>query len=431
MSIDLLLEKKASLSVIGLGYVGLPLAYEFAKIIQVIGFDINQKKIQLLKEGKIPNKDLEKFIDLNNLNITFTSNKNDLKNAIIHIIAVPTPVDKHNNPDLSLLAKACEIVGSVLKKGDIVIIESTIYPGCTEEFCVPILESFSNLKFTKDFKIGYSPERINPGDTEHTLPNIIKVVSACDEETLNIIANLYSLIVKKGVFKASSIKVAEAAKIIENIQRDINIALINELSIIFNKLGISTYDVLEAAFTKWNFLRFYPGLVGGHCIGVDPYYLLYKAKELKYYPQIITAGRFVNDNMGHYIAEQTLRKLIAINKNILNSKVLIFGITFKENISDIRNSKVFDIYNELISYGIKVDVLDNHANKEEVKEEYNIDLIDSPNGKYDAIIIAVAHNEFKNFTKEYLEGLLQDNGLIVDIKGIYRKIKFNCVYWSL
>ncbi|MCX7954835.1 MAG: nucleotide sugar dehydrogenase [Bacteroidales bacterium] len=430
MNFDDLLNGKTSISVIGLGYVGLPIALEFAKHVKVIGFDINPKKVELLKKGIDPNKEIDAE-EFKGRNILFTSDPENIKNATFHIIAVPTPVDNHNNPDIRLLLKASEITARNLKKGDIVVFESTVYPGCTEEDCVPVLEKYSNLKYKEDFKVGYSPERINPGDKEHSLPNVVKVVSACDDETLEIVAKVYSLVVKAGIHKAPSIKVAEAAKIIENTQRDVNIALINELSIIFNRMGINTYDVLEAASTKWNFLKFYPGLVGGHCIGVDPYYLAYKAREYRYYPQVINSGRFVNDSMGFYVAKQTVKKLIAANKNVLNSKVLIYGITFKEDIADIRNSKVVDIYRELQSYGVKVDIIDPNASIEDVLHEYNIKMIEKPAGKYDAVIFAVAHKQFKSMQKEDIESLLNENGILIDIKGIFRKINFNVTYWSL
>jgi UDP-N-acetyl-D-galactosamine dehydrogenase len=312
-----------------------------------------------------------------------------------------------------------------------VVYESTVYPGATEEDCIPILEQESGLKHILDFKVGYSPERINPGDKEHTLLTITKVVSGCDAESLDIIARTYELVVMAGVHRASSIKVAEAAKIIENTQRDVNIALMNELSIIFNRMGINTYDVLEAAGTKWNFLRFYPGLVGGHCIGVDPYYLTFKAKELKYHPQVIDSGRFVNDSMGPYIAKELVKKLIAAGKNVMNSRVLIMGTTFKENVSDIRNSKVADVYNELKSHGVHIDVVDPHASSEEVRKEYGYGLVKAPSGKYDAVIVAVAHRDYLNLGESDFKALLDEKGILVDIKGLYRKRINGLIYWSL
>jgi UDP-N-acetyl-D-galactosamine dehydrogenase len=327
--------------------------------------------------------------------------------------------------------KASETVGKVLKKGDYVVYESTVYPGCTEEDCIPVLERYSNLKCGTDFKVGFSPERINPGDTNHTLTKIVKVTSGCDAESAENIARVYELIIKAGVHRASSIKVAESAKIIENTQRDINIAFMNELSIIFNRLGVNTFEVLEAAGTKWNFLKFYPGLVGGHCIGVDPYYLSFKAKALGYHPQMIDSGRFINDSMGGYIGKQTVKKIIAEGKNLNGCRVLIMGITFKEDVTDIRNSKVIDIIKELNDFGIKVDVIDPGAGKHEVKEEYDIELLDRPTGKYDAVILAVAHKEYLKLDESWFNPYLSKDGVVVDVKGILRgKIK-NYTYWSL
>ncbi|MBP9790466.1 MAG: nucleotide sugar dehydrogenase, partial [Bacteroidia bacterium] len=341
-----LIEKKKKLAVLGLGYVGLPIALEFASKIDVIGFDINEERLEKMRNGIDPSGELstEQF---KNKSIEFSSSLDKLKEASFFIVTVPTPIDEHNLPDLKPLLSATKSIGKVLKKGNYVVYESTVYPGCTEEDCLPILEELSGLKCKVDFKIGYSPERINPGDTEHTITKILKVVSGCDEESLNEIAATYQIIVKAGVHRASSIRVAEAAKIIENTQRDVNIALMNELSIIFNKMGINTYDVLEAAGTKWNFIRFQPGLVGGHCIGVDPYYLTYKAQELGYHAQVINSGRYVNDSMGFYVAKQTVKKIIAMGKDVSKSKVLVLGATFKENVEDIRNSKVADVVKEL------------------------------------------------------------------------------------
>jgi len=425
-----LIDKKTILSVTGLGYVGLPIALAFAKKIKVIGFDINQKRIEILKnkidpDGELPQEEFE------NTDILFTSNPEELKKASFHIVAVPTPVDKNKLPDLKPLLKATETIGKIIKKGDYVVYESTVYPGATEEDCLPIIENLSGLKAGKDFKIGYSPERINPGDKEHTLRTIVKVVSGCDNEALEEIAKVYALVVEAGIHKASSIKVAEAAKIIENTQRDVNIALMNELSIIFNKIGINTYEVLEAASTKWNFLRFYPGLVGGHCIGVDPYYLTFKANSIGYYARVINSGRAVNDGMAEYIANELVKKLIKANKNILATKILIFGITFKENVKDIRNSKVADVVYSLQSYGIKVDVVDSRANPEEVEKEYGFKLIEKPSEKYDAIILAVPHQEYINLTEDYFLNLLSERGIFYDIKGVYRSKIKNITYMSL
>ncbi len=430
MIYDKLINKEEKLAVIGLGYVGLPIALEFAKKIKVIGFDINEERIKMMQNRIDPSHELpsEAF---DGCDIEFTADTGVLKQAKFFIVAVPTPIDEHKLPDLKPLLSASKTVGECLKKGDYVVFESTVYPGCTEEDCVPVLEKFSGLKFKEDFKVGYSPERINPGDQVHTLSNIIKVVSGCDDESLDQIAKVYEIVVKAGVHRAPSIKVAEAAKVIENTQRDVNIALMNELSIIFNRMGINTYDVLEAAGTKWNFLKFYPGLVGGHCIGVDPYYLSYKAKEYGYHAQIINAGRFVNDSMGPYIAKQTVKKIIASGKDIRLSRVLVMGATFKENVSDIRNSKVADVVNELKSFGVNVEVVDPHADPEGLKHEYGFSLVEKPGEGYDAVIVAVAHDEYKDLNEEYFKSLLSEGGLLVDVKGIYRgKIK-NTPYWSL
>jgi UDP-N-acetyl-D-galactosamine dehydrogenase len=426
-----LLKKETSLSVIGLGYVGLPIALEFAKKIKVIGFDIREDRIELMKDKIDPSEELSSCA-FENCDILFTANPDDLKKATFHIIAVPTPIDDHNLPDLKPLLSATRTVGKILKKGDYVVYESTVYPGCTEEDCIPILEELSGLKFVKDFKVGFSPERINPGDKDHTITTVIKVVSGCDDESLDAIADVYKLVVKAGVHKASSIKVAESAKIIENTQRDVNIALMNELSIIFNRMGINTYEVLEAAGTKWNFLKFYPGLVGGHCIGVDPYYLTYKAKEYRYHPQIINSGRFVNDSMGFYIAKQAVKKIIAADKNVLTSRVLVMGATFKEDVSDIRNSRVADIVSELKTYGMKnVEVVDPFASSKDLKHEYGFELVDIPTGKYDAIIVAVGHKPFKEYTEDYFMKIAAAKAVLIDVKGIYRNKIKTLTYWSL
>lgn len=418
------------LSVVGLGYVGLPIALEFARKVKVIGFDISSKRIEMMRNGEDPSKELA-AVDFEGCDIEFTSDPGRLREAAFHIVAVPTPIDRRNKPDLTPLLSATRTVGNILKKGDYVVYESTVYPGATEEECVPILEELSGLKFCEDFKVGYSPERINPGDKEHTLRTITKVVSGCDDDSLEIIARTYEMVVDAGVHKATSIKVAEAAKIIENTQRDVNIGLMNELSIIFNKMGINTFDVLEAAGTKWNFLRFFPGLVGGHCIGVDPYYLTFKAEEFKYHPQIINSGRYVNDSMGAYVAKQMVKKLIAAGKNVLHSRVLIMGTTFKEDVSDIRNSKVADVYNELRTYGVNVEVIDPYAEPEEVKEEYGYELRQEAGSHYDAVIVAVSHKEYIGLEEEYFRNLCPDNGILFDLKGIYRNKMDNITYWSL
>jgi UDP-N-acetyl-D-glucosamine/UDP-N-acetyl-D-galactosamine dehydrogenase len=425
-----LINKETKLSVIGLGYVGLPIALEFAKHISVVGFDIKHERIALMKKGIDPSNELNSDA-FKNTDIVLTSDPADLKAASFHIIAVPTPTTKTNLPDLTPVLKATEIIGRILKKGDYVVYESTVYPGCTEDDCIPVLERYSELKCGLDFKVGFSPERINPGDRDHTLTKIVKVTSGCDTESAENIAKTYELIIKAGVHRASSIKVAESAKIIENTQRDINIAFMNELSIIFNRLGINTFEVLEAAGTKWNFLKFYPGLVGGHCIGVDPYYLSFKAKALGYHPQMIDSGRFINDSMGRYIGKQTVKKIIAAGKNLKGSRVLIMGITFKEDVTDIRNSKVIDIISELDDFGISVDVIDPGAGKHEVKEEYQIDLKAQPFGKYDAIILAVSHKEYLNLDESYFNNFLNNNGIVVDVKGVLRGKINNHTYWSL
>jgi UDP-N-acetyl-D-glucosamine/UDP-N-acetyl-D-galactosamine dehydrogenase len=424
-----IIQKNKTVAVIGLGYVGLPIALAFAKKVKVIGFDINAERVEMMKKGIDPSNELSKA-DFKDADIIFTSELKDLKKAQFFIVAVPTPIDEHNLPDLKPLIGASTTVGKVLKKGDYVVYESTVYPGCTEDDCIPVLERESGLKFKKDFKVGYSPERINPGDKEHTITKILKVVSGCDKESLENIAKVYEIIVEPGTHRASSIKVAEAAKIIENTQRDVNIALMNELSIIFSRIGINTFDVLEAAGTKWNFLKFSPGLVGGHCIGVDPYYLTYKAEALGYHARIINSGRYVNDSMGAYVAKNCVKKIISSGKNISKSRVLVMGATFKEDVSDIRNSKVADIVKELLSFGVKVDVVDPHADSNELKHEYGFGLVKI--GKsYDGIIVAVGHMEYMNLNETYFSNLLGKKGVLVDIKGLYRgKIK-DLTYWSL
>jgi UDP-N-acetyl-D-glucosamine/UDP-N-acetyl-D-galactosamine dehydrogenase len=430
-----LISKEKKISLIGLGYVGLPIALEFAKKVPVIGFDIKPERVEMMKQRIDPSRELDTSA-FDDCDIHFTANPEDLRQADFHIIAVPTPIDDHNLPDLTPVLSASETVGKILKKGDYVIYESTVYPGCTEEDCIPLLEKHSGLKFVKDFKVGFSPERINPGDKEHTLTRIVKVVSGCDDESLENIAKVYEMIIEAGVHRASSIKVAEAAKIIENTQRDLNIAFMNELSMIFNRMNINTHEVLEAAGTKWNFLRFYPGLVGGHCIGVDPYYLTYKAKEFGYHAQIINAGRYINDSMGRYVARQTVKRIISLDKNIKDAKVLIMGITFKENVSDIRNSKVADVYNELITYGIKqIDLVDPYASPDEIREEYGIDVKENIGKNYDAIIVAVNHDEYLNYTVEDFRKLSNGTAVLTDVKSIYRKLftpqQDGICYWSL
>jgi UDP-N-acetyl-D-galactosamine dehydrogenase len=425
-----LINKETKLSLIGLGYVGLPIALEFARKIKVIGFDIKPERVELMKKGIDPSNELEPEAFMGT-DIKYTYNPEDLREASFHIIAVPTPVNRHNLPDLTPVLKATETVGKILKKGDYVVYESTVYPGCTEEDCLPVLERWSGLKCPEDFKIGFSPERINPGDRNHTLTKIVKVTSGCDSESAENIAKIYELIITAGVHRASSIKVAEAAKIIENTQRDINIAFMNELSIIFNRMGINTYEVLEAAGTKWNFLKFFPGLVGGHCIGVDPYYLSYKAKELGYHPQMIDSGRFTNDSMGRYVGKQTVKKIIAAGKNPMGARALVMGMTFKEDVTDIRNSKVIDVVDELRDFGVEVDVIDPGASPAEVHEEYKINLRDKPSGKYDAVIAAVSHKEYAGLDEKYFAGLMNEKGILVDIKGMFRNKIKDITYWSL
>ena len=425
-----LLTKNKKLAVIGLGYVGLPIALEFAKKLSVIGFDINAARVEMMRNKIDPSKELAATA-FDGCDIQFTNDLEVLKQADFFIVAVPTPVDEHNVPDLIPVKKASETIGKVIKKGDYVVFESTVYPGCTEEDCLPIIEKLSGLKNITDFKTGYSPERINPGDKEHTLAKIIKVVSGCDGESLEVIAKVYELVVTAGVHKASSIKVAEAAKIIENTQRDLNISLMNELSIIFDKMGINTFEVLEAAGTKWNFLKFQPGLVGGHCIGVDPYYLTYKAKELGYHSRVILAGRVINDGMAAYIAKKVLLHIIQNVGNVKNARVLIMGATFKENVSDIRNSKVADVVKELQSFSLNVDVTDPHANSDETMHEYGFELITDISGKYDAVIIAVPHNNYKMLDDAYFAGITNETAIIADLKGGYRGKIHNRTYWSL
>ena len=423
-----MLENKYKIAIIGLGYVGLPLAIEFAKKYKVIGFDINNERVLELKNGidytnEIDNKILLDSINnykINNNNGLFiTSIVEEINSCNIFIVTVPTPIDKFKRPLLEPLFAATEIVGSVLKKHDIVIYESTVYPGVTEEECVPLLEKKSTLKYNVDFFVGYSPERINPGDKIHTISRIMKVTSGSNYETAEKVDLLYKSIITAGTYKAKSIKVAEASKAIENAQRDINISFVNELALIFDKIGIDTNDVLDAASTKWNFLRYQPGLVGGHCIGVDPYYLAYKAESLGYHPQVILSGRRVNDMMGMFIANKVLKLLINKGHKINTSRALILGVTFKENCPDIRNSKVIDIYKELIQFNIKVDVYDPFASKSNVKKEYGIDLIDNIDIKYDAIILAVSHNEFLKLDLKSISS--NEQTVIFDIKSFFER----------
>jgi UDP-N-acetyl-D-galactosamine dehydrogenase len=422
-----LLDKKARLAVVGLGYVGLPIALEFARKIPVIGFDINTRRIEMMRKGIDPSKEVE--VDhFNGCDITFTDDEEVLKTANVFIVAVPTPVDKYNVPDLKPLISASTTVGRVLKKGDYVIFESTTYPGCTEEDCLPVMEKISGLKMGIDFKLGYSPERINPGDKKNTLRTVVKVVSGCDAESLDEIAKIYELVVDAGVHRASSIKVAEASKIVENTQRDLNIALMNELSLIFDRMGINTFEVIEAAGTKWNFLKFQPGLVGGHCIGVDPYYLTYKAASLGYESKVITASRFINDDMAKYVARKIITHVL---RNSNEPKVLVRGVTFKENVSDIRNSKIIDTVKELLAFNFQVDVEDPYAETDEVHEEYGLHLTRKVSNDYDAVIVTVPHAPYVNLTDEDFASITRPHALVADLKGIYKNKITSRNYWSL
>ncbi len=431
-----LLAKEEKLSLVGLGYVGMPIAVAFAKKIDVVGFDLNAKKIELYKNGIDPTNEVGDEA-IKNTTVDFTADETKLREAKFHIVAVPTPVNDDHTPDLTPVEGASEILGRNLTKGSIVVFESTVYPGVTEDICIPILERKSGLKCGVDFKIGYSPERINPGDKVHRLETIKKIVSGMDEESLDVIAKVYELVVEAGVHRAESIKVAEAAKVIENSQRDINIAFMNELSIIFNKMGIDTKSVLEAAGTKWNFLNFKPGLVGGHCIGVDPYYLTYKAEQLGYHSQVILAGRRINDDMGKYCAENLVKKLIQADVPVKNARVAILGFTFKENCPDTRNTKIIDIYNELKEYGITAVISDPAADADEAKRLYGIEFVQMDELKdFDAVIVAVAHEEFKSLTLETLGTMFKtdNNRVLLDLKGLFDRDTFENAgyyYWRL
>jgi UDP-N-acetyl-D-galactosamine dehydrogenase len=433
--IDQLLQGKKKLSLIGLGYVGMPIAVAFAKKVKVVGFDTNQEKIALYKAGVDPTKEVGDVV-IKSTTVEFTSNESKLREASFHIVAVPTPVYVDHTPDLTPVKGASRVLGRNLSKGSIVVFESTVYPGVTEEICVPILEEESGLTCGVDFKVGYSPERINPGDKVHRLETIVKIVSGMDESSLDTIAKVYELVVDAGVYRAQSIKVAEAAKVIENSQRDINIAFMNELSIIFNRMGIDTKAVLEAAGTKWNFLKFFPGLVGGHCIGVDPYYLTYKAEQLGYHSQIILSGRRINDDMGRYVAEHVVKKLISVGSPVKNARVAVLGFTFKENCPDTRNTKVIDIITELREYGIDSMVCDPVADAQEAEHLYNIKFTPLSNLKeLDALIVAVAHTEFQQFSLEDLDSCFAGaQKVIVDVKSLFDRQQLEQAgysYWSL
>ena len=428
---------KEKLSLVGLGYVGMPIAVAFARKIKVVGFDLNEKKIELYKNGIDPTNEVGNDV-IKNTTVEFTADPAKLKEAKFHIVAVPTPVNDDHTPDLSPVEGASRLLGQNLTKGSVIVFESTVYPGVTEDVCVPILEKESGLKCGEDFKIGYSPERINPGDKVHRLETITKIVSGMDEETLDIVAKVYELVVEAGVYRAESIKVAEAAKVIENSQRDINIAFMNELSIIFNKMGIDTKAVLEAAGTKWNFLKFFPGLVGGHCIGVDPYYLTYKAEELGYHSQIILAGRRINDDMGKYVAEALVKNLIKADIPVKGAKVAILGFTFKENCPDTRNTKVIDIYKELGEYGITPVVVDPAADAEEAKRLYGIDFETMDAVKnMDAVLVAVAHEQFLSLDKAMVSSFFNpkhNQKVFMDIKGLFDRKEYlteDYIYWRL
>lgn len=423
-------NKKKKLSVIGLGYVGLPVALAFAKKFSVIGFDINEHRIDLIKKGIDPSEELEPA-DFEHTDIHFTAQPADLQQAHFHVIAVPTPVDQHKVPDLTYLRSASKLVGQYLKKGDYVLFESTVYPGCTEEDCLPVLEEVSGLKLG-DFKLGYSPERINPGDKIRTIDKILKIVSGSDGEALQEISKIYGAIITAGIYEAPSIKVAEAAKIIENAQRDLNISFVNELAIIFDKMNIDTQEVLQAAGTKWNFLNFSPGLVGGHCIGVDPYYLLHKSRQMGYEPQVILSGRRINDEMPGFIAKKLVQLLLNKGKNPQQAKVLVMGITFKENVADIRNSKVTNLVRELMKYAINVHLKDPYASPNEVAQEYNLTLMDQISSDYDAIIVAVGHQQYREMSIDFFKENMTEQPILFDIKGIYPKpTDDDIVYWRL
>ncbi len=423
---DDLTARRAKLAVIGLGYVGLPIALEFAKKIPVIGFDINSRRIAMMRNQIDPSKEVDAK-EFEGRDILFTDDTEILKQARFFIVAVPTPVDKYNVPDLKPLIGASTTVGKALKRGDYVVYESTTYPGCTEEDCLPILEKISGLSL-RDFSLGYSPERINPGDRKHTLRTVIKVVSGNTPQALDEIAKTYSLVVDAGVHRAPSIKVAEASKIIENTQRDLNIALMNELSLIFDRMAINTYDVIEAAGTKWNFLKFQPGLVGGHCIGIDPYYLTYKAAELGYESKVIASSRYINDDMAKYVARKIITHVLRISGD---PKVLVKGVTFKENVSDIRNSRIVDAVKELLAFNIHVDIEDPYAIEEEVHEEYGLHLTIQIANDYDAVIITVPHDQYKDLDDSWFTSITREGALIADLKGTYKNKIFNRKYWSL
>ena len=424
-----LIDKKSKLVVVGLGYVGLPLALEFSRKIPVIGFDTDRKKIASLRKGIDPNREVDSSA-FEQADIVFTDDESLLGEAVFFIVAVPTPVDKYNVPDLQFLMEASAAIGRNIRKGAVVVFESTTYPGCTEEECIPEIERTSMLKAGLAFTYGYSPERINPGDKRNTIRTVKKIISASDNQTLEEIAKVYELVVDAGLYRAPSIKVAEAAKIVENTQRDINIALMNELSMIFDRMGINTFEVLEAAASKWNFLKFTPGLVGGHCIGVDPYYLAHKASSLDYDPKLISVSRLINDEIARNVARKVVTHVLKNATDSSKARVLVMGATFKENVSDIRNSKIFDTIRELQAFQISVDISDPYADPAAVLQKYNIVLSEKVNQKYDAVVIAVAHSSYLSLTEDYFCSITHSNALIADLKGLYRGMRHRA-YWSL
>ncbi len=430
--LDKLTKGENKIAVIGLGYVGLPIALEFGRKFKTIGFDINEQRVEMMNNHQDPSQELETEA-FQGSDIVFTTQLDKLREANFYVVAVPTPVDEHKVPNLTPLVSASRTVGQVIKKGDYVVFESTVYPGCTEEDCIPIVEELSGLKAGKDFKFGYSPERINPGDKERTVTTILKIVSGNDEEALEVISDVYGAIITAGIYKAATVKVAEAAKVIENTQRDLNISFVNELAIIFDKMGINTQDVLDAAGTKWNFLKFTPGLVGGHCIGVDPYYLLHKSKQMGIDPQVILSGRRINDGMPAFIAKRLIQMLIQKGKSPQNAKVLVKGMTFKENVADIRNSKVVELINELMEYSVNVHVVDPHASPNEVAHEYKLTLLENVSTDYDAIIVAVSHEEYKHLSEEDFASLMGNDSILMDLKSMYKPLTKSqaFTYWSL
>ncbi|ADU96573.1 nucleotide sugar dehydrogenase [Thermovibrio ammonificans HB-1] len=427
------LSGREKVAVVGLGYVGLPLAVLLGRKFKVVGFDVNPERVAQLKAGIDKTGEVSREA-IEEASVEFTTEPEELSGCRLIIVTVPTPVDRHNIPDLRPVKLATKTVGRHMVPGTVVVYESTVYPGLTEEVCVPLLEKESGLKYMEEFKVGYSPERVNPGDKKHTIEKIVKVVAGCDDETADLLEKVYGSVIEAGVYRAPNIKTAEAAKVIENTQRDLNIALMNELALIFHRMGIDTRDVIEAAATKWNFLKFEPGLVGGHCIGVDPYYLTFKAQELGYHPEVILAGRRINDYMGKFVAEQTVKQMIKAGKQVLNAKVLVMGVTFKENVKDVRNSKVIDIYNELNSYGVKAFLYDPVADGEEFKREYGVELIESVEAEapYDAVVVAVKHDSFKELPPEFFRSILGEPPILIDVKGIYNRERFkDFLLWRL